>query len=161
MGRCYLFGLGRRIVSYLAPDGGCVHYDRRWADATLSLQSKSIERRVRTAFGFYAGTNVLALIMIFLFMPETKQRTLEVTSNYSYNSDLVSKHHPRIGTWLRIRCPDAPACALSGHEIHTVLVQTLDLVSKGCQARAAVWLQAGSIDNCVRERCWPLMRTSN
>jgi MFS family permease len=29
------------------------------------------------AFGFYAGMNVLALIMIFLFMPETKQRTLE------------------------------------------------------------------------------------
>lgn len=28
-------------------------------------------------FGFYAGLNVLALIMIFLWMPETKQRTLE------------------------------------------------------------------------------------
>ncbi|KAI9696266.1 MAG: hypothetical protein M1836_005819 [Candelina mexicana] len=29
------------------------------------------------AFGFYAGLNVLALILIFLFVPETKQRTLE------------------------------------------------------------------------------------
>ncbi|OQE28277.1 hypothetical protein PENSTE_c003G07457 [Penicillium steckii] len=29
------------------------------------------------AFGFYAGLNVTALIMIFLFVPETKQRTLE------------------------------------------------------------------------------------
>ncbi|KAB8337295.1 hypothetical protein FH972_021596 [Carpinus fangiana] len=29
------------------------------------------------AFGFYAGLNVLAFIMIFFFMPETKQRTLE------------------------------------------------------------------------------------
>ncbi|TEB24574.1 hypothetical protein FA13DRAFT_1305986 [Coprinellus micaceus] len=29
------------------------------------------------AFGFYAGMNVLALIMIFFLMPETKQRTLE------------------------------------------------------------------------------------
>lgn len=28
------------------------------------------------AFGFYAGLNILALIMIFLFLPETKQRTL-------------------------------------------------------------------------------------
>jgi hypothetical protein len=28
-------------------------------------------------FGFYAGTNVIALIMIFLWVPETKQRTLE------------------------------------------------------------------------------------
>ncbi|PCG96148.1 General substrate transporter [Penicillium occitanis (nom. inval.)] len=29
------------------------------------------------AFGFYAGLNVTALVMIFLLMPETKQRTLE------------------------------------------------------------------------------------
>jgi sugar porter (SP) family MFS transporter len=29
------------------------------------------------AFGFYAGLNVCALIMIFFLMPETKQRTLE------------------------------------------------------------------------------------
>ena len=28
------------------------------------------------AFGFYAGLNIVALIMIFLFLPETKQRTL-------------------------------------------------------------------------------------
>lgn len=29
------------------------------------------------AFGFYAGLNVTALVLIFLFVPETKQRTLE------------------------------------------------------------------------------------
>ncbi|PSN65094.1 sugar transporter-like protein [Corynespora cassiicola Philippines] len=29
------------------------------------------------AFGFYAGLNLVALLMIFLFVPETKQRTLE------------------------------------------------------------------------------------
>lgn len=29
------------------------------------------------AFGFYAGLNVCAFLMIFLFVPETKQRTLE------------------------------------------------------------------------------------
>lgn len=29
------------------------------------------------AFGFYAGLNVIAFCMIFLFVPETKQRTLE------------------------------------------------------------------------------------
>jgi len=28
-------------------------------------------------FCFYAGTNIVALIMIFLWVPETKQRTLE------------------------------------------------------------------------------------
>jgi MFS family permease len=29
------------------------------------------------AFGFYAALNVVAFIMIFLFMPETRQKTLE------------------------------------------------------------------------------------
>jgi MFS family permease len=29
------------------------------------------------AFGFYAGLNIIAFCMIFLFVPETKQRTLE------------------------------------------------------------------------------------
>lgn len=29
------------------------------------------------AFGFYAALNVTALVMIFLWLPETKQRTLE------------------------------------------------------------------------------------
>jgi hypothetical protein len=28
-------------------------------------------------FGFYAGTNIIAFIMIFFWVPETKQRTLE------------------------------------------------------------------------------------
>lgn len=32
---------------------------------------------VTGAFGFYAGLNLVALVMIFLFVPETKQRTLE------------------------------------------------------------------------------------
>jgi hypothetical protein len=29
------------------------------------------------AFGFYAGLNAVAFVMIFLWLPETKQRTLE------------------------------------------------------------------------------------
>ena len=29
------------------------------------------------AFGFYAGLNLVALTMIFCFMPETKQKSLE------------------------------------------------------------------------------------
>jgi len=32
---------------------------------------------VQGAFGFYAAMNIIALVMIFLFLPETKQRTLE------------------------------------------------------------------------------------
>lgn len=29
------------------------------------------------SFGFYAGLNVIALVMIFLFLPETKEKSLE------------------------------------------------------------------------------------
>jgi hypothetical protein len=29
------------------------------------------------AIGFYAGLNIIAFVLIFLFLPETKQRTLE------------------------------------------------------------------------------------
>ena len=32
---------------------------------------------IQGAFGFYAGLNLLVLVMSFLWMPETKQRTLE------------------------------------------------------------------------------------
>jgi hypothetical protein len=32
---------------------------------------------VHGAFGFYAGLNLLAIVWVFLFVPETKQRTLE------------------------------------------------------------------------------------
>ena len=49
-----------------------------WA-AILALTFKRLLRAftVPGAFGFYAGLNLVALLMIFLFMPETKQRTLE------------------------------------------------------------------------------------
>ncbi|KAF2840139.1 hypothetical protein M501DRAFT_1002428 [Patellaria atrata CBS 101060] len=49
-----------------------------WA-AVLSISfPKILETFTPTgAFGFYAGLNILAFIMIFLWVPETKQRTLE------------------------------------------------------------------------------------
>lgn len=49
-----------------------------WA-AVLALTFRRLERAFTTpgAFGFYAGLNLLAFVLIFLFMPETKQRTLE------------------------------------------------------------------------------------
>ena len=49
-----------------------------WA-AVLSITFPRLLRAfgVVGAFGFYAGLNVVALVMIFLFVPETKQRTLE------------------------------------------------------------------------------------
>ncbi|PFH46025.1 hypothetical protein AMATHDRAFT_156846 [Amanita thiersii Skay4041] len=57
-----------------------------WAVATnlfwASVLSLTFPRLIAAftptgAFGFYAGLNVLAFIMIFFLMPETKQRTLE------------------------------------------------------------------------------------
>ena len=49
-----------------------------WA-AVLSISFPAILAAfgVVGAFGFYAGLNVAAFFMIFLFVPETKQRTLE------------------------------------------------------------------------------------
>ncbi|RFU27151.1 hypothetical protein B7463_g9175, partial [Scytalidium lignicola] len=57
-----------------------------WAVATnnfwASVITFAFPRMLQTmttpgTFGFYAGLNLLALIMVFLWMPETKQRTLE------------------------------------------------------------------------------------
>ncbi|GAB7362388.1 hypothetical protein MBLNU230_g2712t1 [Neophaeotheca triangularis] len=49
-----------------------------WA-AVLSISFPSILAAFGQtgAFGFYAGLNIVAFCMIFLFVPETKQRTLE------------------------------------------------------------------------------------
>ncbi|KAL1649947.1 hypothetical protein SLS58_001323 [Diplodia intermedia] len=49
-----------------------------WA-AVLSISFPAILQAFGStgAFGFYAGLNVVAFFMIFLFVPETKQRTLE------------------------------------------------------------------------------------
>ncbi|OKL63218.1 hypothetical protein UA08_01311 [Talaromyces atroroseus] len=51
------------------------------------------------AFGFYAGLNVTALVMIFLWMPETKQRTLE---ELDYIFAVPTRRHMRyqVGTAL-------------------------------------------------------------
>lgn len=49
-----------------------------WA-SVLSISFPKLLEKLgpQGAFGFYACLNVVALIMIFLFVPETKQRTLE------------------------------------------------------------------------------------
>ena len=49
-----------------------------WA-AILALTFRRLLRAftVPGAFGFYAGLNIVAFVLIFLFLPETKQRSLE------------------------------------------------------------------------------------
>lgn len=49
-----------------------------WASVlSLTLPRMILAFSIQGAFGFYAGLNILAFIMIFLWLPETKQRTLE------------------------------------------------------------------------------------
>jgi sugar porter (SP) family MFS transporter len=49
-----------------------------WASVlSLTFPSMVLAFTITGAFGFYAALNVTAFVMIFLFVPETKQRTLE------------------------------------------------------------------------------------
>ncbi|KIX09118.1 uncharacterized protein Z518_00196 [Rhinocladiella mackenziei CBS 650.93] len=51
------------------------------------------------AFGFFAGLNILALIMIFFWVPETKQRTLEEL-DYIFAVPTRRFMSYQTGTWL-------------------------------------------------------------
>lgn len=51
------------------------------------------------AFGFYAGLNVIAFVMIFFFVPETKQRTLEEL-DYVFAVPVRKFAKYQTGTWL-------------------------------------------------------------
>ncbi|KAF2179831.1 MFS transporter [Zopfia rhizophila CBS 207.26] len=49
-----------------------------WASVlSLTLPTMLHDMKPQGVFGFYAGLNMLAFFMIFLWLPETKQRTLE------------------------------------------------------------------------------------
>ena len=69
-----VFPLSHREVGMGWAVATCLFYA-----AVLSITFPALLKAfgVTGAFGFYAGLNVVALVMIFLFVPETKQRTLE------------------------------------------------------------------------------------
>lgn len=71
-----------------------------WA-AVLSISFPRIlaEFTPTGAFGFYAGLNVVAFVMIFFWVPETKQRTLE---ELDYIFAVPMRHFAKYqtGTWL-------------------------------------------------------------
>ena len=49
-----------------------------WASVLVMFLQLMLDTMGATGvFGFYAGTNIIALIMVFLWVPDTKQRTLE------------------------------------------------------------------------------------
>ncbi|KAI9761432.1 MAG: hypothetical protein M1840_001945 [Geoglossum simile] len=58
------------FAAFYSPGEGPVPY-------TYSAEVFPLSHREVGAFGFYAGLNVTAFVLIFLFVPETKQRTLE------------------------------------------------------------------------------------
>ncbi|OAA59286.1 Sugar/inositol transporter [Cordyceps fumosorosea ARSEF 2679] len=69
-----IFSRGHREMGMAFAVATCLF----WAavlSITLPLMLRSLG--VMGVFGFYSGLNVVALIMIFLWVPETKQRTLE------------------------------------------------------------------------------------
>jgi len=60
------------------------------------------------AFGFYTGTNVLALIMIFFLMPGMSISCLPYTAMTIIFTDMLYPFRNKTthsgGTWLRLRC---------------------------------------------------------
>lgn len=62
-----------------------------WASIlTISLPRMLAAFTPQGVFGFYAGLNVMAFFMIFFFLPETKQRTLE---ELDYVFGVTTRHH--------------------------------------------------------------------
>ncbi|KAL8704120.1 MAG: hypothetical protein Q9201_002704 [Fulgogasparrea decipioides] len=80
------------------------------------------------AIGFFAGLNVIAFLMIFLWVPETKQRTLE---ELDYICTFLTNPYPVAGYPNLIchhsRSSNSAAYALPGHQstpVHFAAVHT-------------------------------------
>jgi MFS family permease len=74
------------FVAFYSPGEGPCEFGMSWAVATnnfwAAVLSLTFPRMLQVlgptgSFGFYAGLNVIALVMIFLFLPETKEKSLE------------------------------------------------------------------------------------
>ncbi|KAG8408620.1 hypothetical protein J3458_019645 [Metarhizium acridum] len=69
--------------------------------SALSLTFPSLLNKITPtgAFGFYAGLNILAFLVIFFIVPETKKRTLE---ELDYIFSVPTRRHVsyQLGTWL-------------------------------------------------------------
>jgi MFS family permease len=106
----YSVGEGPVPFAYSAEVFPITHRDigMGWAVATCffwsSVLSLTWPRMVGTltstgAFGFYAGLNLIALVMIFFLLPETKQLTLE---ELDYVFGVPTSRHAsyQLNTWL-------------------------------------------------------------
>ena len=79
------------------------------------------------AFGFYAGLNIIAFCMIFLFLPETKQRTL-VSHLASAKLRELTKVTGRARLYFRHQ--DSPFHVSSMWDCSTLVDQDLHLPSQ-------------------------------
>ena len=91
-----VFPLSHREVGMSWAVATCLFYA-----AVLSISLPAILASFGTVgtFGFYAGLNVLAFILIFHFVPETKQRTLEEL-DYIFAVPTRTFIKYQYGTWL-------------------------------------------------------------
>lgn len=116
-----------------------------WA-AVLSISFPAILAALTPtgAFGFYAGLNVIAFVMIFLFVPETKQRSLEELVSLLAASRQETDQYSERGTMLTVCvglclcCAWKTVCPLSDYQGSPMVVQPLGAVPQRGQARAAV-----------------------
>lgn len=111
-----------------------------WA-AVLSISFPDILRAfsVPGAFGFYAGLNVIALGMIFLFVPETKRACPFPTPRPASASPLTTecRAHPR-RTRLHLRRPGVEVHPVPDAQGGAVVVQQVGALAARRPARAAV-----------------------
>lgn len=82
------------------------------------------------AFGFYAAMNALAFVMIFLWMPETKQRSLEGMSG-KIDGHRIKTDKLRYRTRLHLRRTNAQAHVIPDWYSIAVLDQDANLPPQG------------------------------
>lgn len=91
------------------------------------------------AFGFYAAMNFLAFVMIFLWLPETKQRSLEGELKVLFRSRAVCHAVADLSrTRLCLCCTYQKAHELPDQDSAAILGQDPDIPSKGSHASAVV-----------------------
>ena len=126
---------------------------RSWAVATClfwaAVLSVTFPRLVGAlgvigAFGFYAGLNVCALVMIFFLMPGTHifihhhVHIYYIHTSYKsfflfYRNETTNSRRTR----LRFRSPNIKTCILSSQDVPSLLDQTIYLFPE-CGIRAVV-----------------------
>ena len=91
-----------------------------------------------SAFGFYAGLNCVAFVMIFFLMPgmSIAVPSLKLLANCYIRNETTNSGRTR----LCVRCANQQACFLSTYGFPALLDQALDLFQQECGPQAIVQL---------------------